>query len=114
MLSFAKAKNWQVAYKVVQEELNSVTTDNEAAMTLLYNCALGAAVNEHEVLLSIYALMTTRKIKPNTTTVNTILSGYNKANRCDDAMAFYKQIANSNKDVNTYLMLLTILGRHRR
>lgn len=111
MLSLARERQWEKALQMIQR-LPPVNNENSAALTLLFNCALSAAVDKCEVTQEIYTLMKKKTIVPNTTTINTALSSFSKASLTNEALQFVKEVPVSVKDINTYMILLSLLAKN--
>ncbi|KAG5474237.1 hypothetical protein LSCM1_03015 [Leishmania martiniquensis] len=110
MLLFAKERQWSKALGVVNGLPTAIKAD-ASAVSLLYNCALGAAVEQPEKVKDIYALMCNRRVKVNATTVNTVLSSLSKSHLWEDALQFFKATALDQRDNNTYLIYFALLGK---
>ncbi|TPP54156.1 hypothetical protein CGC21_21575 [Leishmania donovani] len=110
MLLYAKERQWPKALGVVKG-LPTVIKAEPSAVTLLYNCALGAAVEYPETVKDIYALMANRRVKVNATTVNTVLSSLSKASLWQEAIDFFDTTSLEQRDNNTYLVRFALLGK---
>lgn len=110
LLTFAREKNWAMALELVKN-LPAVTSSNSATITLLYNCALSAAVDHTDAVEEIRELMASREVVANTTTVNTVLSSYARAEQVDGALTYYNNAPAAAKDTNTSMILLSLLSK---
>ncbi|KAG5499730.1 hypothetical protein GH5_03864 [Leishmania sp. Ghana 2012 LV757] len=110
LLLFAKERQWAKALDVVNGLPTAIKAD-ASAVTLLYNCALGAAVEHAEKVKSIYALMGKRRVKANPTTVNTVLSSLSKSSLWEEALQFFNATPLDQRDNNTYLVYFALLGK---
>ncbi|KAG5500328.1 hypothetical protein JKF63_03420 [Porcisia hertigi] len=110
MLLYAKERQWSKALEVVSGLPTSIKAD-ASALTLLYNCALGAAVEHPETVKEVYVLMVNRKVTVNATTVNTVLSSLSKSSRWKEALEFFDSTPVEKRDSNTYLVYFALLGK---
>lgn len=110
MLLYAKERQWSKALEVVIG-LPTVIKAEPSAVTLLYNCALGAAVEHPATVKDMYAVMTNRRVKVNATTVNTVLSSLSKASLWQEAIDFFDTTSLEQRDNNTYLVRFALLGK---
>lgn len=113
MLVLAKERNWERAVKILKQ-LPSITSENGVALTLLYNCALSAAVENVEVTEKVYYSMKANEVPLNSTSVNTILNTYSKLSRVEEAFAFYSEVPHASRDATTYALLLSLLAKQNK
>nr|CAJ2476123.1 unnamed protein product [Leishmania braziliensis] len=111
MLLYAKERQWSEALEVVKGLPTAIKAD-ASAVTLLYNCALSAAVEHPERVKDAYALMGSRRVKVNATTVNTVLSSLSKSSIWREALEFFNATPLEQRDNNTYLVYFALLGKH--
>lgn len=111
MVKYAREKQWLKALEVV-ESLSSSVPENNSTVTLIYNCSLSAAVDQPDAVRHVYELMQQRGVAMNTTTVNTVQSSLSKAGLWEEAIEFYERTSTTERDVYTYLVQLSLLGRH--
>jgi hypothetical protein len=111
MLLYAKERQWLKALESVTNLPAALKTD-ASAVTLVYNCALSAAVERPETVKQVYKLMEARGVKANPTTVNTVLSSLSKSASWEEALPFFDKTPLTNRDANTYLVYFALLGRH--
>ena len=111
MLLYAKEREWSKALETVTGLPASVKAD-ASAVTLVYNCALSAAVERPETVKQVYELMSSRGVKVNSTTVNTVLSSLGKSTSWEEALPFFAKTPQANRDNNTYLIYFALLGKH--
>ncbi|KPI88291.1 hypothetical protein ABL78_2590 [Leptomonas seymouri] len=110
MLLYAKERQWSKALETVTSLPKSIKAD-ASAVTLVYNCALSAAVERPETVKQVYELMSTRGVNVNSTTVNTVLSSLSKSALWEEALPFFDKTPLANRDSNTYLIYFAMLGR---
>ena len=141
MLEFGKVRNWQAALASLQTIPSVVPREQHATLTLLFNCALSAAVEEPPVVEQLLADMQRRAVMMNTTTYNTAISSFAKAAAASAAAAASSTPSSPTRessdhqpatqqhwlrslqlfdsmpyeacDVNTYSVLLTVLARRQ-
>lgn len=111
MLLYAKERQWQKALEVVEGLPHTIKAE-ASAVTLLYNCAMSAAVEQPETVKSIHALMTSRAVVLNATTVNTVLSSVGRSPLWAEALDFFTATPLAQRDTNTYLVYFALLGKH--
>eukprot|EP00796_Vickermania_ingenoplastis_P008623 gene8623-6055_t len=107
MLSLARERNWVKALQVVRQ-LPALTDENAPSLTLLFNCALSAAVEEYDAVQEVLQLMGSKGIPANCTTTNTVLSSFSKLSKLDEALTFFREA--TAKDANTYMIVLSLLA----
>lgn len=110
VLTLAKEKKWEEALSIVQG-LPPVEGEKSAALTLVFNCALSASVDNVEALKQTYQLMKERDIPTNSTTVNTVLSSLSKSPLWQEAIDLYDTTTTAQRDTNTYLIYFSLLAR---
>ncbi|EPY22281.1 hypothetical protein STCU_08264 [Strigomonas culicis] len=110
MLVYAKERQWEKALAAI-EDLRNVRS-NEPSIALIYNCALSAAVDHPTINLSIYEMMKEREVGINSTTINTVLSSLSRSGMWEESLQFFENSKSSEKDVNTYLVYFSLLGKH--
>lgn len=110
MLEYARDKNWEKAVHVVRN-LPAHNEENAGVSTLLFNCALSAAMDRQDVAMDVYAVMRDKGFSPNVTTINTILSSLSKADMVDEAVKLMREASANCKDYNTYMIYMGLLAR---
>ncbi|CCW68786.1 unnamed protein product [Phytomonas sp. Hart1] len=113
MLIYARDKQWEKALEVLTQ-LPNVGARNLDALTLIYNCSLGAAVTKPDVSLSIFHSMQEKAVPMNTTTVNTILTTLGKSSEWEKSIEIFNELSMTYRDTNTYLIILSVLGKYNR
>ncbi|CCW62453.1 unnamed protein product [Phytomonas sp. EM1] len=113
MFIYARDKQWEKALETLAQ-VKGIKASNVEALTLIYNCALGAAVDKPDVSLSVYEIMREREVPINVTTVNTLLTTLGKSPQWERAIEIFNELDVAYRDVNTYLIILSVLGRHNR
>ncbi|KAK7197458.1 PPR repeat [Novymonas esmeraldas] len=110
MLMYAKERQWVKAVEAVSGLPAAIKAD-ASAVTLLYNCALSAAVDRPETVKEVYALMRSRQVAANATTANTVLSSLSKSSFWEEALDLFDTTPLAQRDNNTYLIYFALLGR---
>lgn len=119
LLSYAKERQWLKALSVLDTLAHVPTHDlsgnsTAAALTLAYNCALSASVENPEVVLSVFSLMKERGVVVNATTVNTVLSSLSKSPQWEESIPLFESTTKQQRDMNTYLVMVSLLGKHSK
>ncbi|RNF19577.1 uncharacterized protein Tco025E_04085 [Trypanosoma conorhini] len=112
MLQCAKDRDWVKALALINSISPEFAKSTDAdTLTLLHNCALSAAVENVEVVQSIYGCMQKKGVTINTTTNNAVLSSLMRSERPQEAIEFYNQTDPSLRDTNTYSIMLSLYGK---
>ncbi|CAD2219070.1 hypothetical protein AGDE_07406 [Angomonas deanei] len=111
MLAYAKEKQWEEALKTL-DTLQGLQAENDAALTLIYNCALSASVELPAVTLNTFDVMKARGVVCKPTTINTVLSSLSKSGDWKESLRFYESANSTEKDITTYLVLFSLLSKY--
>lgn len=104
MLEFAKSRQWRAALQL----LGSL---DQTPSTLLYNCALSAAMDNVGVVEQLLDEMRSRQVPANSTTYNTVMSVYSLNERWDDALAVFSTMEPKARDAGSFSVILAALGK---
>lgn len=112
MLEYAKERRWEAALDVVEKLPTTVSAAQQATVTLLFNCALSAAMNQPSVVEHLYRLMGERGVEMNATTHNTVMSSLAKNdNTWERALQVFDSVPEASRDASTYSVLLALYGK---
>jgi pentatricopeptide repeat protein len=112
MLEYGKERNWEAALGVIEGLEHPFPPSHRAAVVLLYNCALSAAVGEAGVAQSLLADMQQHAVLPNTTTYNTLMSSYARdEDRWGEALSLFGSMDAEVRDVSSYSVALSVFAR---
>jgi pentatricopeptide repeat protein len=113
LLELAKNRQWERAIEVLATIDNSYwTTCPSKQATLLFNCALSAAVDESSVLDRILKWMESLKVEQNTTTFNTTMSSYARdETRWSEAINTFNDLPAASRDGSSYSVALSVFGK---
>jgi pentatricopeptide repeat protein len=113
LLELAKLRDWERAVEVLEGIDDSTLAAASAKQaTLLFNCALSAAVEEPEAIDKILVRMDERKVPRNTTTYNTAMSALARdAGRWSESISMYQQVPKVERDSSTYSVAFSVFGK---
>jgi pentatricopeptide repeat protein len=113
MLEHAKSRSWESAIAVLRTLPTKVSASLMPTLTLQYNCALSAAVQEPAASVAIFEQMRRLMVEQNSTTFNTVMSSMSKSDTLwQQALGIFGTIPPSTKDSSSYLVALSILNKH--
>ena len=113
MLEYAKSRNWESAINLLKTLPTKVNASTMPTLTLQYNCVLSAAVQEPEIVVSVFDQMKKYAVEQNSTTYNTVMSSLSKSDAMwKQALDIFTVIPPSTKDSSSFLVALSILNKH--
>ncbi len=113
MLEYAKSRNWESAIGLLKTLPTKVNAATMPTLTLQYNCALSAAVQEPQWSMTIFEQMQKYMVEKNSTTYNTVMSSLSKSDTLwRQALEIFGTIPPSTKDSSSFLVAMSILNKH--
>lgn len=112
MLELGRSRDWEAALAALATIPAILPPSTASGATLVYNCALSAAVDEPHVAEVIIQHMADRNVEMNSTTYNTVMSAYGRSSdRWSEALTRFATMPPDRCDASTYSVVLSVLAK---